>query len=97
MRQGSVVQLMADLRIPTFQLEDHFRPDPMLRGLINQDHSESTYDNQAYIDLEGSDSLLPFVSEELCFDMSQQAPDSWFRMPLFASSAYQQFNASEQE
>ncbi|KAF5967143.1 positive regulator of purine utilization [Fusarium coicis] len=59
--QGTILQLMADLRIPTSHIEDQFRPDSMLHGVISPD------------------------------------PDNWFRMPLFASSAYQQFNAPEQE
>jgi hypothetical protein len=48
------------------------------------------------MDVERLDTLLPVFADDACFDMSQD-PDNWFRMPLFASSAYQQFNAPEQE
>ncbi|KAM5353549.1 hypothetical protein ACJ41O_000199 [Fusarium nematophilum] len=95
--QRTILQLMADLRVATSHIEDQFRPDPMLHGMINPGQPASTFENPNCMDVERSDTLLPVFPDEICFDMSPQAPDSWFRVPLFASSAYQQFNASEQE
>ncbi|KAH7249623.1 hypothetical protein MRS44_007083 [Fusarium solani] len=90
--QGTILQLMADLRVTTSQIEDQFRPDPFLRGVINPGQSGSTWDNPNRMDVEQSDTLLPVFPDQLYFDMAPQGPDSWFRVPLFASSAYQQFN-----
>ncbi|KAF5637401.1 positive regulator of purine utilization [Fusarium sp. NRRL 25303] len=94
--QGTILQLMADLRVPTSHIEDQFRPDSMLHGVISPGQSVSMYDNPTYMDVEKLDTLLPVFADDACFDMSQDQ-DNWFRMPLFASSAYQQFNAPEQE
>lgn len=93
----SILQLMADLRIPTSHVEDQFRPDSMLHGMIRPGQPASTYGQPNYMDVERLDTLLPVFSDDPCFDMSSPGPENWFRMQLFASSAYQQFGASEQE
>ncbi|KAH6871486.1 hypothetical protein B0T10DRAFT_500499, partial [Thelonectria olida] len=94
--EGSVLQLMTDLRVPTSHLEDQSRPDPMLRGTINQDQPVSMYEspNPDFMALGRSDELLSVFPDELGFHMPHQTSDTWFRVPLFASSAYQ-YDASE--
>lgn len=81
---------ITDLRIPTSDLEDQFRPDPMLHT------ANSARDNSIGLDegisdpniMQGMDSFNDFLPND-AFLVHGLESDNWFNMPLFASSGYQ--------
>lgn len=93
--QASVLGLMADMRAATCNLEDQSRPDPMLHGTVVRSQSAPNYEYPYFMDVERANTLLSVFPQDICFDMAQQTSDNWFRVPLFASSAYQQFSAPD--
>ncbi|KAL6912442.1 hypothetical protein FSST1_010202 [Fusarium sambucinum] len=89
MRQSTVLHLVADWRVPTSRLEDHARSDPMLHAV---ESPSLTDNNRNYTDIQSFNGLLPVFSNDDWMDISQSSSDNWFRGPLFAASAYQNFN-----
>jgi hypothetical protein len=79
-----IVQLLADFRISTSDLEDQFRVDPILRY-------ESTGENPGSManDVLDLDAHQPLSDTNILY-LADQTSDNWFHIPLFASSAYQQ-------
>lgn len=78
-RPTSVISLLADPRVSTSQLEDHFRPDPMIRRAYN-DHDP----NPPLVETQGgpvepSAEMFVGLSNEMIFDMMQPTGDIWFR------------------
>ncbi|KAM0228969.1 hypothetical protein ACHAPO_010376 [Fusarium lateritium] len=88
-RQNTVLHLVADWRVPTSRLEDHARSDPMLHAA---ESPSLTDNNTSYTDIQPFNPLLQVFSSDDWMDISQNSPDNWFRGPLFAASAYQNFN-----
>ncbi|XEV04846.1 hypothetical protein FSHL1_010133 [Fusarium sambucinum] len=88
-RQNTVLHLVTDWRVPTSRLEDHARSDPMLHAV---ESPSLTDNNTSYTDIQPFNPLLQVFSSDDWMDISQNSPDNWFRGPLFAASAYQNFN-----
>ncbi|KAJ4004579.1 hypothetical protein NW752_011676 [Fusarium irregulare] len=93
-RQSTILHLISDWRVTTARLEDHLRPDPMLHAVVSPNLADG---NSIEADMQQLNTLLPVFQDEAWMDISQSSPDSWFRGPLFASSAYQSFNDLRQE
>ena len=84
---------MVNLRIPTSDLEDRFRVDPLL--CQNDSHAESS---SSMASETGDGATAPIINGPDVYghDAGMLVPDSylgdtWFTSPLFASSAYQVF------
>ncbi|KAI6763187.1 hypothetical protein HG531_013084 [Fusarium graminearum] len=92
--QSTIIHLISDWRVTTARLEDYLRPDPMLHAVVSPSLAG---DNSTGADMQTFNTLLPVFHDEAWMDISQNSPDSWFRGPLFASSAYQSFNEVRQE
>ncbi|ESU17432.1 hypothetical protein FGSG_10684 [Fusarium graminearum PH-1] len=92
--QSTIIHLISDWRVTTARLEDYLRPDPMLHAVVSPSLAG---DNSTGADMQTFNTLLPVFYDEAWMDISQNSPDSWFRGPLFASSAYQSFNEVRQE
>ncbi|RBR13265.1 uncharacterized protein FIESC28_08231 [Fusarium coffeatum] len=93
-RQSTILHLISDWRVTTARLEDHLRPDPMLHAVVTPNLAD---DNPNDANMQPFNTLLPVFQDEAWMDISQSSPDSWFRGPLFASSAYQSLNDLRQE
>ena len=93
--QSTILHLISDWRVATARLEDHLRPDPMLHAVVSPNLADG---NSMEADMQQQlNTLLPVFQDEAWMDISQSSPDSWFRGPLFASSAYQSFHDLRQE
>jgi hypothetical protein len=84
--QGTL-QLLADFRVATSDLEDKFRVDPMLRYEATGENPDSFSDHVSVPDGHGPQQNL---LDNNYFNLPDQTSDNWFHVPLFASSAYQQ-------
>ncbi|KAM0245800.1 hypothetical protein ACHAP5_005119 [Fusarium lateritium] len=89
--QSTILPLVSDWSVPTSRLEDMVRSDPMLRAVASPSLADG---NPNYADMQPFNPLLPAFGDDDWMEMSQSNSDSWFRGPLFASSAYQSFNTS---
>ncbi|KAK7187723.1 C6 transcription factor [Paraphaeosphaeria sporulosa] len=88
---------VVDLRISTADLEDRFRVDPVLHQRDDvPEHSNNT--DATRFGCEYPDPRA--VEDSLATEMSMystsifQDPDTWYNMPLYATSAYQQSSQS---
>ncbi|RFN43887.1 positive regulator of purine utilization [Fusarium flagelliforme] len=92
--ESTILHLISDWRVTTSRLEDHLRPDPMLHVVVSPSLVDGSTNDA---NMQPLNTLLPVFPDDAWMDISQSSPDSWFRGPLFASSAYQSFNDLRQE
>lgn len=94
-RPSSIASLMADLRVSTSNLEDHIRSDPIIHRADTEDEPSASYEELSCVSFGNSAELFGALPDNVIFDMVQPEADAWFREPLFASSAYQQYHITE--
>ena len=78
-RPTSVISLLADTRVSTSQLEDHFRPDPMIRRACNDYEPDPPLVVTQSTPPEPLAEMFVGLSNEMIFDMMQPTGDIWFR------------------
>lgn len=90
-----VLDLLADLRVSTSDLEDQFRTDPVLHSaLCSGEYVPSSGDTG--VGEEQGGTRAPFLCSETDY-LGEPAPvlfDNWFSMPLVAASASQYYPAA---
>ncbi|KAJ4113860.1 hypothetical protein NW768_011390 [Fusarium equiseti] len=87
--QNNILHLISDWRVTTSRLEDHLRPDAMLHAVVSPSLADG---NPMEADMHSFNNSILVFQHDAWMDISQSNPDSWFRGPLFTSSAYQSFN-----
>jgi hypothetical protein len=92
--QSTLRDLISDWRVPTSRLEDQIRPDPMLHSAASPSLAEGNINSAEVHPL---NPVLPLFANDAWMEMAQSSPDSWFRGPSFALSAYENFNETRQE
>lgn len=81
-----VLGLLTDLRVPTSDLEDRFRTDPVLQDtLAPAEHVVGTSSEAAGGSSGGGPAGGDLLGPSMVYD------DNWFSMPLFAASASQYY------
>ncbi len=94
--QNGVLGLLADLRVPTSDLEDQSRTDPVLHSAPSSRELLASPRNTAAHE-EQDDTATSFPCEGTSYGAGPGlvAFDNWFSMPLFAASASQYHPAPE--
>ncbi|KAH7158290.1 hypothetical protein DER46DRAFT_685285, partial [Fusarium sp. MPI-SDFR-AT-0072] len=96
-----ILSIITDIRVPTSDVEDQFRVDPVFSvpstsegSATGADSTSSPAENQRVPpwqteNIVASDDV-PFLNE-FAYNESLYMSDMWFNTPLFATSGYQQF------
>jgi hypothetical protein len=90
---STVLLNMVNLTIPTLDLEDRFRVDPVLHSrdqscndpLCPSDGSARRVQPTSQFDVEGAS-----IVDAMYAPSMYQVPENWYNIPLYATSAYQQ-------
>jgi len=93
--EPTILTSLVDLRVPTSDLEDQFRVDPVLSnrsGSLSRGVPDTlSNENSAMASAHGTEATVALIPDEPVFVAGGYPSDTWFTTPLFASSAYQQF------
>ncbi|KAF4438396.1 glycoside hydrolase family 2 [Fusarium acutatum] len=96
-----ILSIITDLRVPTSDVEDQFRVDPVFSvpstsegSATGADGTSSPAENQRVPPWQTENIVesddAPFLNE-FAYNESLYMSDMWFNTPLFATSGYQQF------
>lgn len=89
---GNVLTYLVDLRVSTSDLEDRFRVDPLLHSK-EQANDRNDQIDAAMTDLAqgGGHMMANGIQDDDVYVAAAQPPaETWYGIPLFGTSAYQQ-------